>query len=222
MARHARLEVLTAMVDTGLVPVFHNGHPTTASSIIDALSRGGARVIEFTNRGDHAFEIFSELEALCAEKYPDVILGAGTVIDEPTAATYLNLGAAFIVGPSIDERVAQVCNRRKVAYLPGTATPTEVARAHELGSEIVKVFPGGQVGGPGYIRSILGPIPWASLMPTGGVDTSEESLSEWFDAGVACVGIGSKLVSKDLVAQADWEALRRLTADTVAAIARVR
>ena len=222
MARHTRLEVLNAMVETGLVPVFHHGDLDIARSIVDALSRGGARVIEFTNRGDHAFEIFSELERLCADEYPDVMLGAGTVIDEATAATYLNLGASFVVGPSIDDAVARVCNRRKVAYLPGTATPTEIARAHELGSEIVKVFPGGQVGGPGYIKSVLGPIPYASLMPTGGVDTSEESLAVWFGAGVTCVGIGSKLVSKDIVAQGDWEALRQRTADTIATISRLR
>ncbi len=222
MARHARLQVLNAMVDTGLVPVFHHSDLATAQSIVDALSRGGARVIEFTNRGDHAFEVFSELERLCADEYPDVILGAGTVIDEATAATYLNLGASFIVGPSVDEGVARVCNRRKVAYLPGTATPTEIARAHELGAEIVKVFPGGQVGGPGYIKAVLGPVPWASLMPTGGVDTTEESLSGWFNAGVTCVGIGSKLVSKDIVAQGDWEALRQRTADAIATIARIR
>ena len=222
MARHARLQVLNAMVETGLVPVFHHSDLATARSIVDALSRGGARVIEFTNRGDHAFEVFSELERLCADEYPDVIMGAGTVIDEATAATYLNVGANFIVGPSIDEGVARVCNRRKVAYLPGTATPTEIARAHELGSEIVKVFPGGQVGGPGYIKAVLGPVPWASLMPTGGVDTSEESLSAWFDAGVTCVGIGSKLVSKDVIARGDWEGLRHSTADAIATIARIR
>lgn len=222
MARHTRLAVLNTMVEIGLVPVFHNGDLDTASSIVGALSRGGARVIEFTNRGDHAFEIFSELERICAAEYPDVILGAGTVIDEATAATYLNIGASFIVGPSIDEGVARVCNRRKVAYLPGTATPTEIAQAHELGSEIVKVFPGGQVGGPGYIKTVLGPIPFALLMPTGGVDTTEESLSTWFDAGVACVGIGSKLVSKDIVARADWDSLQQLTADTISIISRLR
>ena len=210
------------MVEIGLVPVFHNGDLATARSIVGALSRGGARVIEFTNRGDHAFEVFSELERICANEYPNVILGAGTVIDEATAATYLNLGANFIVGPSIDVAVARVCNRRKVAYLPGTATPTEIAHAHELGSEIVKVFPGGQVGGPAYVKTVRGPIPWAMLMPTGGVDTTEESLSAWFEAGVACVGIGSKLVSKDIVARADWEGLQQLTTDTIATIARLR
>lgn len=222
MAKHARLAVLNAMVEIGLVPVFHHGDLETAQSIVAALSNGGARVIEFTNRGDHAFEIFSELERLCATEYPEVILGAGTVVDEATAATYLNLGANFIVGPSIDAGVARVCNRRKVAYLPGTATPTEIAYAHELGSEIVKVFPGGQVGGPAYIKGVLGPVPWALLMPTGGVDTTEESLSAWFQAGVACVGIGSKLVSKDVVAEGDLEALRHRTADTIATISRVR
>lgn len=222
MARYARLEVLNAMVETGLVVVFHHRDPATALSIIGALRDGGARVIEFTNRGDHAVAVFSELERRCADEHPEVILGAGTVIDEATAAGYLNLGASFIVGPSVDKGVARVCNLRKVAYLPGAATPTELAYAHQLGSEIVKIFPAGEVGGPGYIKAVLGPVPWASLMPTGGVDTSEESLAAWFDAGVACVGIGSKLVSEELVAQGDWETLRQRTADTIATIARVR
>ncbi len=222
MARHARLTVLNVMVESGLVPVFHHGDPDTARSIVDALSRGGARVIEFTNRGDHAFEVFSELERYCATDHPDVILGAGSIVDEATAATYLNVGASFVVGPSIDAGVARVCNLRKVAYLPGTASPTEIARAHELGSEIVKVFPGGLVGGPAYVKNVRGPVPWALLMPTGGVDTTEESLAAWFEAGVACVGIGSKLVSKDVVARGDWEALRQRTADTITIISRLR
>jgi 2-dehydro-3-deoxyphosphogluconate aldolase/(4S)-4-hydroxy-2-oxoglutarate aldolase len=210
------------MVEVGLVPVFHHGDLGAAQSIVGALSRGGARVIEFTNRGDHAFEVFSELEKMCAAEYPEVILGVGTVIDEATAALYLNLGANFIVGPSFDKSVAIVCNRRKVAYIPGTATPTELARAHELGSEIVKIFPGGLIGGPEYVKTLLGPVPWAMLMPTGGVDVTEESLSAWFGAGVACVGIGSKLVSSDIATRGDWDALEQITADTISIIANLR
>jgi 2-dehydro-3-deoxyphosphogluconate aldolase/(4S)-4-hydroxy-2-oxoglutarate aldolase len=210
------------MIEAGFVPVFHHDDLDTARSIVAALSRGGARVIEFTNRGDHAFEVFSELERSCASDHPQVILGAGSVVDEVTAGMYINIGANFVVGPMLDRRVAEVCNRRKVAYSPGCASPTEVALAHELGCEIVKVFPGGLVGGPAFVKAILGPCPWALLMPTGGVDTTEESLSGWFEAGVPCVGIGSKLVSKDLVDAADWEALERRTAGVVSIISELR
>ena len=222
MARFARLTVLNSMIEVGFVPVFHHDDLDTARSIVAALSRGGARVIEFTNRGDHAFEVFSELERYCASDHPQVILGAGSVVDEVTAGTYINIGANFVVGPMLDRRVAEVCNRRKVAYSPGCASPTEVALAHELGCEIVKVFPGGLVGGPAFVKAVLGPCPWALLMPTGGVDTTEDSLSAWFEAGVPCVGIGSKLVSKDLVDAADWEALERRTAGVASIISELR
>ena len=222
MARFARLAVLNSMIDVGMVPVFHNDDIKTARSIVAALSRGGARAVEFTNRGDHAFEIFSELERYCSSEHPDVMLGAGTVVDEITAGTYINLGANFVVGPSLDRRVAEVCNRRKVAYSPGCASATEIAFAHELGCEIVKVFPGGLVGGPAFVKAVRGPCPWALLMPTGGVDITRESLTDWFAAGVPCVGIGSKLVSKDLVEAADWTTLEQRTADVLSTISSVR
>jgi 2-dehydro-3-deoxyphosphogluconate aldolase/(4S)-4-hydroxy-2-oxoglutarate aldolase len=222
MARFARLTVLNSMIDVGLGPVFHNDDIDTARSIVGALSRGGARAIEFTNRGDHAFEIFSTLERYCSSEHPQVILGAGTVVDEITAGTYINLGANFVVGPSLDRRVAEVCNRRKVAYSPGCASATEIASAHELGCEIVKVFPGGLVGGPAFVKAVRGPCPWALLMPTGGVDITRESLTDWFAAGVPCVGIGSKLVSKDLVEAADWTTLEQRTADVLSTISSVR
>ena len=222
MARFARLTVLNSMIDVGLVPVFHHEDVDTARSVVSALRRGGAQAIEFTNRGDHAFETFSELERYCATEYPDVILGVGTVIDEVTAGTYINLGANFVVGPSLDRRVAEVCNRRKVPYSPGCASATEINLAHELGCEIVKVFPGGLVGGPAFVTAVRGPLPWALLMPTGGVDVTADSLTAWFSAGVPCVGIGSKLVSKDLVEAADWETLEQRTADVISTIARLR
>jgi 2-dehydro-3-deoxyphosphogluconate aldolase/(4S)-4-hydroxy-2-oxoglutarate aldolase len=222
MARFARLTVLNSMIDVGMVPVFHNDDIDAARSIVAALSRGGARAVEFTNRGDHAFEIFSELERHCSSEHPDVMLGVGTVVDDITAGTYINLGANFVVGPSLDRRVAEVCNRRKVAYSPGCASATEIASAHELGCEIVKVFPGGLVGGPAFVKAVRGPCPWALLMPTGGVDITRESLTDWFAAGVPCVGIGSKLVSKDLVEAADWATLEQRTADVLSTISSLR
>ena len=222
MARFARLTVLNSMIDVGLVPVFHHHDIATARSIVTALGRGGARAIEFTNRGDHAFETFSELERYCSSEWPEVILGVGTVIDEVTAGTYINLGANFVVGPSLDRRVAEICNRRKVAYSPGCASVSEITLAHELGCEIVKVFPGGLVGGPAFVKAVRGPCPWALLMPTGGVDITRESLTEWFAAGVPCVGIGSKLVSKDLVEAADWTTLERHTAEVLSIISSLR
>lgn len=222
MARFARLHVLNTMIDTGLVPVFHHADVEVATAIGGALARGGARVIEFTNRGDGAFEVFAALERHCRAEHPDVIVGAGSVVDAPTAGLYIDLGANFVVGPVLNAEVARLCNRRKITYSPGCGTATEISRAEELGCEIVKIFPGDLVGGPAFVRALRGPCPWTLLMPTGGVDITEQSLSAWFSAGVACVGVGSKLVSADLVAAQDWELLQQRVADTLSLIRRLR
>jgi len=222
MARFKRLDVLNAMVQTGVVPVFYHGDAETAVSIVRACADGGARVIEFTNRGDRASVVFAELARRFAEERPEVILGAGSIVDAPTAALYLSAGANFIVGPVLNEEIARLCNRRKVAYSPGCGTPSEISAAEELGVEIVKIFPGKEVGGPAFVKNMLGPCPWASLMPTGGVEASRESLEAWFAAGVACVGMGSNLITKEAVAARDFAGIARKVAQVIAWIRQVR
>lgn len=207
MARFSRLEVLNTVVDLGLVPVFYHADLDVARQIVATCRAGGARVVEFTNRGDFAFQIFAQLAQDIAKSHLDVILGIGTIVDAPTAALYLSAGANFVVGPILNPEVAKLCNRRKVAYMPGCGSATEISQAEELGVEIVKVFPGAQVGGPGFVKAVLAPSPWTRIMPTGGVDASEESIRAWFEAGAACVGIGSKLIAKDLVAAGDFDAI---------------
>jgi 2-dehydro-3-deoxyphosphogluconate aldolase / (4S)-4-hydroxy-2-oxoglutarate aldolase len=207
VARFTRLEVLTTMLRSGIVPLFHHADEATAIRILDALVAGGARVVEFTNRGDGAHEVFAALEAHARWEAPNVMLGVGSVIDAATAGLYLNLGAAFVVAPSFEPEVARACNRRKIAYMPGCATASEVGQAEAHGSEIVKLFPGDAVGGPGLIRALRGPSPWSRFMPTGGVEPTEESLSAWFTAGAACVGLGSRLIPADDVREGRFEAI---------------
>lgn len=207
MARFTRLEVLTTMLRSGIVPLFHHADEVTAIRILDALVAGGARVVEFTNRGDGAHQVFAALEEHARRVAPTCMLGAGSVIDAATAGLYLNLGASFVVAPSFESEVARACNRRKVAYLPGCATASEVGQAEAHGSEIVKLFPGDAVGGPGLIRALRGPSPWSRFMPTGGVEPTEESLSAWFAAGAACVGLGSRLVPTEDVREGHFEAI---------------
>ena len=204
MARFKRLEVYNTMIGTGLVPVFYNADTNIAKNIVKACTDGGATVIEFTNRGDFAPEVFKELSQHLSKEAPEVILGVGSVIDEPTAALYIAYGANFVVGPLLNEAVARLCNRRKIAYMPGCGSVSEISYAEELGVEIVKIFPGDSVGGPDFVKAVLGPCPWTRIMPTGGVDATEESIKAWFGAGVACVGIGSNLIRKDLVAASRW------------------
>lgn len=222
MARFSRIEVINAMYDLGLVPVFYNDDLDTAKKIVNACADGGARVIEFTNRGDSAHKTFSELVNYFADQRPEVILGVGSVIDAPTAALYINGGANFVVGPILNPEVAEVCNRRKIAYSPGCATASEISQAEALGVEIVKIFPGGLVGGPAFVKSISGPMPWTRIMPTGGVDTTRDSIRNWIQAGAACLGIGSKLVTKELVAKGDWQGLTQKVAECLSLIKEAR
>ncbi|MFN2228073.1 MAG: bifunctional 4-hydroxy-2-oxoglutarate aldolase/2-dehydro-3-deoxy-phosphogluconate aldolase [Anaerolineae bacterium] len=222
MARFDRLTVLSGVVSTGLVPVFYHGDLEVAKRIVTACAQGGAWVVEFTNRGDRAWQVFTQLIEWAETAVPGVILGVGSVIDAPTAALYIGSGANFVVGPVLNREVARLCNRRKVAYMPGCGSASEISEAEELGVEIVKVFPGAQVGGPGFVKAVRGPMPWTRIMPTGGVDASEESIRAWFGAGVSCVGIGSKLVTKELVATGDWEGLAQKVAQVLAWIEESR
>ena len=205
MGRFSRLKTLNSMQEIGLVPVFYNPDIMVSKKIVGACAEGGARCIEMTNRGDHAIDTFSQLESYCKENYPNIILGIGSVVDAPTAALYIMHGANFIVGPVLDEDTAIVCNKRKIPYSPGCGSATEIHKAHSLGVEFCKLFPGAQVGGPAFVKAISGPMPWSSIMPTGGVNPTKESITEWFSAGVACVGIGSKLITKEAIQNDDYK-----------------
>ncbi len=222
MARFTRMQVLGRMYEIGVVPVFYNPDIEVAKSIIKAVAAGGCTIAEFTNRGDHAWEVFTELERFCASEVPEMVLGVGSVIDAPTAGLYVNCGSSFVVGPTLNPAVAELCNRRKIAYSPGCGSASEISQAESLGCEIVKVFPAGQVGGPAFVKSLRGPCPWTSIMPTGGVDATEESLTEWFEAGVAGVGMGSKLITKDKVAAGDWDGISKKVRMVVETIARLK
>ena len=222
MARFSRLEVLNTIVDTGLVPLFYHADVEVVKKIAESVAAGGARVLEFTNRGDFAPLVFSELSQHLAKTKSNIILGAGSVMDAPTAAMYIANGANFIVSSILNPEVAVLCNRRKIAYSPGCGSASEIARAEELGVEIVKLFPGDSVGGPNFVKAILGPSPWSRLMVTGGVEPTKDSITAWFKAGTTAVGIGSNLIRKDLIAAGDYGAITTKTSDVLSWIREVR
>jgi len=213
MARFSRLEVLNRIVEVGLVPVFYHGDIEVASQVLAACAAGGVTVFEFTNRGDHAIDVFQELERRIAKQTPGLILGAGSIVDEATAALFVAHGANFIVGPLFNERVARFCNRRKIAYLPGCATATEISTAEEAGVEIVKLFPCELVGGPEFVKALLGPCPWVRIMPTGIRQVTKAGLAEWFKAGIVAAGIGRELLKKEFVEQRDYAAITKRAAE---------
>lgn len=218
MSRFTRIQVALKMKETGMVPVFYHKDAEVCKKVVKAYYDGGARVFEFTNRGDFATLVFAELNKWTIENCPEMIMGVGSVIDEGTAAMYLALGANFIVSPVIDEGTARVCNKRKVSWSPGCGSVTEINRAHELGAEVVKIFPGQQVGGPEFVKAVLGPMPWASIMPTGGVTPTEDNLKSWFEAGVTCVGMGSQLFPAEVLANENFSYITEKCRETLTII----
>lgn len=221
MARFKRIEVFQVMEKTGLVPLFYHNDIELAKQVLTACYKGGARVLEFTNRGDYAHEIFRDLNKYAEESLPEMILGVGSVTDAGTASLYMQLGANFIVTPVMREDIAIACNRKKILWSPGCGTLTEITKAEELGCELVKLFPGGTYG-PGFVSAIKGPQPWTSVMPTGGVSPTEENLKGWFDAGVTCVGMGSKLISKEVLKNKKFDELESNVKDCLALIKKIR
>ena len=222
MARHSRLEVLTKMKEVGLIPVFYNGDFEIAKNVVTACVDGGAKCVEFTNRGDRAIGIFTKLAEYRDAERPDIILGVGSICDAPTAAMYIAAGADFVVGPLLDEETALICNKRKIPYSPGCGSVSEIHKAHSLGVEICKIFPGAQVGGPAFAKAVKGPCPWTELMPTGGVSPTKESLTEWIDAGIVCAGMGSKLITKELLAAKDYAGIAKKVKETIELIKEIR
>lgn len=221
MAQYTRIEVAQTMKETGLVPLFYHSDIEISKQIVKACYDGGARLLEFTTRGDFAYEVFAALNKYINAELPGMILGVGSVTDAAAASFYMQMGANFIVTPVFRKDIAEVCNRRKVLWSPGCGSLTEIAAAEEMGCEIVKLFPG-DIYGPEFVKGVKGPQPWTSIMPTGGVEPTEESLTKWFKAGVTCVGIGSKLIVKNANGQFDYEAIKNLTSRCIETIKKLK
>ena len=210
MAKFNKIDTISIIRKTGIVPVFYNKDADITKKVVKACYDGGIRAFEFTNRGDGANEVFKEVMAFVRAECPEMALGAGTILDAPTAAIYLQMGADFLVSPCMVEEVVKLANRRGVPYSPGCGTVTEIVKAQELGCDLVKVFPAGNVGGPSFVKNILGPLPWAMVMCTGAVEPTEENLTAWAKSGVTAVGMGSKLFPKEVIAAGDWASISEL------------
>lgn len=221
MARYSKLEVLQTIKQTAMIPVFYNSDLEIAKNVLKACYDGGVRVFEFTNRGDFAHEVFGELVKYANQTLPGMILGAGSIVDAPTAALYIQLGANFVVGPLFNPEIAPVCNRRLVAYCPGCGTVSEVGKAQELGCDLCKIFPG-DVLGPAFVKGLKAPMPWSEIMVTGGVKPTKENLESWFKAGATCVGMGSNLFPKDAIKACDWKRITALCKEALDIIKAVR
>ncbi|MBC8769756.1 bifunctional 4-hydroxy-2-oxoglutarate aldolase/2-dehydro-3-deoxy-phosphogluconate aldolase [Arenibacter sp. BSSL-BM3] len=221
MSQFTRIEVATLMKETGLVPLFYHPDVELGKKILKACYDGGARLIEFTARGDFAHEVFAELNKFVIKELPEMAVGVGSITDAAAASLYMQMGANFIVTPSLREDIALVCNRRKVLWSPGCGSLTEINRAEELGCEIIKLFPGANYG-PSFVKAIRGPQPWTNVMPTGGVTLEESNLKGWFNSGVTCVGMGSNLISKSVLENKDYSGLEQTVRETLTLIKKIR
>ena len=215
MVRASRLEVIGATLEQGVVPIFNTQDAGTGVRILDACAEAGVRVVEYTNRGDRALSVFRVLAEHVRAHRPGLILGAGTILDAPTGAIFMAEGAEFIVAPTLSREVAELCNRRRIAYLPGAFTATEVSDAEALGCELIKLFPQAAVDGPAWLRSVLGPLPWARIIPTG-CPSDGETIRRWFAAGAAGIGIGSDILTPERLSSGDWAGVREALAAALA------
>jgi len=217
-----RLTVLSAMMEQAVIPVFYHADVEVCTKVIQACGNGGAKCIEFTNRGDFASHVFYDVTKHFAKADPSIIMGVGSIVDAPTAGIYIANGAKFVVGPLLNADVAKVCNRRCIPYSPGCGSASEIGYAQELGCEIVKVFPGSSVGGPEFVKNVLGPMPWTRIMPTGGVEPTEDSLRKWFGAGIVACGIGSNLITKELLQAKNYDGIEQRVRETVQLIKKIK
>ncbi|MDR2120318.1 MAG: bifunctional 4-hydroxy-2-oxoglutarate aldolase/2-dehydro-3-deoxy-phosphogluconate aldolase [Tannerella sp.] len=222
MARFNKMQVLEALVSTGMAPVYYHHDIATARKAVKACCDGGVRVFEFTSRGDFAHEVFGELMKYARTECPDMILGIGSLVDAGTASLYLQMGANFVVGPLFNPDIARVCNRRLTPYIPGCGSVSEIGRAQEAGCDVCKIFPADSVGGSSFVKNIKAPMPWTMIMATGAVEPTDENLSAWFKAGVTCVGMGSMLFPKQAVENDDWQTVTTLCKNTLSIIRKYK
>jgi 2-dehydro-3-deoxyphosphogluconate aldolase/(4S)-4-hydroxy-2-oxoglutarate aldolase len=217
-----RMDVALKMREIGAIPLYYHPDINVCKEVITACYKGGMKIFEFTNRGDLAHELFAELVRWGRQEMPDLVLGVGTVVEAGTCSLYIQLGAKFIVSPLLNEEMARVCNRRKVLWVPGCATASEIGKAEELGAEVVKLFPGPTVGGSKFLKAYLGPCPWSNIMPSGGVSPTLENLTEWFEAGAFCVGMGSQLITPEIIAQKDYDRLQKIAREAMDIIQKLK
>lgn len=210
------------MKSDGIVPVFHSADVGTAFAVAQAVHAGGVHTFEFTNRSERAVEVLASLIKRASAELPGLAIGVGSIVDAATASRAVGVGAAFVVGPSLNAGVGDVCAAASVPYIPGASTLTEMLAGEAMGSGLVKLFPASHAGGPGYLAAVRAPCPWLEVMPTGGIEPTAQSIGPWFEAGAACVGLGSSLFARNLIDEGRWEELAARVGDTVAVVARLR
>jgi len=209
------------IIEQGMLPLYYNADESVSAAVLKAMYQAGVKAVEYTNRGEAAFNNFKKLIEIRNASMPGLLLGIGTVKDLSTAQNYINAGADFLVSPGFVKEVADFAVAKEVFYAPGCMTPTEIIAAENAGIGFIKLFPGNMLG-PEYLSTIKDIFPKLLFMPTGGVDTSRENIAGWFKAGVCAVGMGSKLISKKLMEQKDYAGIEAATKQVIETIRTVK
>ncbi|HSV09760.1 MAG TPA: bifunctional 4-hydroxy-2-oxoglutarate aldolase/2-dehydro-3-deoxy-phosphogluconate aldolase [Hanamia sp.] len=204
-----KVTLLKLIPEQGILPLYFYKDTEVSLEVLKALYRAGIRTVEYTNRGEAALQNFKKMRALCDAELKEMYLGIGTIKNGNMAQTFIDAGADFIICPGLVEDVAKVADENNLLWVPGCMTPTEIIRAETLGAKMIKLFPG-NILGPEFMSSIKALFPDLLFMPTGGVDLDKENISKWLKAGVCAVGMGSKLISKDLLEQKNYSKIEEL------------
>lgn len=214
-------KAIETIVEQGMLPLYFNADETVSVETLRALYRAGVKAIEYTNRGEAAFNNFKKLLLVRNAEMPGLLLGVGTIKNQQSARDYVDAGADFLVSPGFVKEVAEYAAGKDLLYAPGCMTPGEIIAAENAGMKFIKLFPGNMLG-PEFLSGIKDIFPNLLFMPTGGVDTTKENIEGWFKAGVCSVGMGSKLVSKKLMEQKDYATIEQMTRETLETIKAAR
>ena len=209
--------LLKLIPQQGILPLYFYKDTAVSIEVLKALYAAGIRAVEYTNRGEAALENFREMRKVCDTELKGMYLGVGTIKNADMAQTFIDAGTDFIVCPGLVESVAEISDSNKLLWIPGCMTPSEIIRAETLGARLIKIFPG-NVLGPGFVSAIKEIFPGLLFMPTGGVELDKSNIAGWFKAGVCAVGMGSKLITKELLESKDYA---QITTSTQAALALV-
>ena len=214
-------ELLKRIPEQGILPLYFYKDPEVSIEVLRSLYKAGIRMVEYTNRGEAALQNFKKMREVRDEELKDLYLGIGTIKNAPAAETYIQAGVDFIVCPGLVEEVANVADKNKMLWVPGCMTPSEIIRAENMGAKMIKLFPGNLLR-PEFMTSIKSIFPDLLFMPTGGVSLDKENLAAWFKAGVCAVGMGSKLISKQLLEERNYGKIEELTKEVMGTINDLR
>jgi 2-dehydro-3-deoxyphosphogluconate aldolase/(4S)-4-hydroxy-2-oxoglutarate aldolase len=219
MLNHTEIKKL--IQQQGVLPLYFHEDAGVSIEVLKALHEAGIRVIEYTNRGDNALINFKKLKEECAVNYKDMCLGVGTIKSADAAIAFINAGADFLISPCWDDEILAACNEKNYLWIPGCMTSTEIANAEAKGITMVKLFPGSLLG-PSYVSALKEVFSGMEFMPTGGVSLNKKNLEEWFMSGVVAVGMGSKLISKDMLASKEYNKITELAKQAIDIIVQIR